>query len=308
MKNFSFKSFTAGILTAVAVMTPVLAIGAANSQTIDVIFGKIKLTVNGNAINEDTLLYNGTTYLPIRAVGKALNAEVNYDAAKYEATITMPDTSASTYWANKVYILATEGNIDANKLIISNVTASDFNFEFRTAEDSILKGKANITNYTAVCNVSDIYGLKFEIHGDEITVYETGKAQLFPTGSAAYVHKTAMQTVDKTTKDGTITNTTTSSYTDFKAGKYSNGSSDMAKTLIISEVKNGEGFKYQVIAANGKDVITEGTAKITMKGNAECVFSDDYKITLKSLSNNVIELKESKQTLFPLGGIKFYTI
>ena len=304
MKKFSFKSYMAGILTAITVMTPILAVGAVSSQTIDVIFGKIKLIVNGNAINEDTLLYNGTTYLPIRAVGKALNADVSYDAAKYEASITTPDTSASTYWANKVYIIATEGNIDANKLIISNVTASDFNFEFRTNDISILKGNANITNYTAICTISDIYSLKFEIHGDEITVYETGKAQLFPTGSAAYVHKTAMQTEDKTNTDN---KNITSLYTNFKEGKYSSGSSDMAKTLIISNVVADKSFKYQVIAANGKDIITEGIANISSEGNAECVFSDDYKIILTDLKNNVIELKESKQKLFASEGIKFYT-
>ncbi len=305
MKKFSFKSYTAGILTAIAVMTPVLAAGAANSRTIDVIFGKIKLIVNGNAVNEDTLLYNGTTYLPIRAIGTALNADVSYDAAKYEASITTPDTSASTYWANKVYIIATEGNIDANKLIISNVTASDFNFEFRTNDSSVLKGTANITNYTAICIISDIYGLKFEIHGDEITVYETGKNQLFPSGSAAYVHKTAMQTTDN--QNTTTTDGDAESYADFKEGKYSSGSSDMAKTLIISDIKAGESLKYQVIAANGNDIVTEGVAKITDKGKAECIFAEDYTITLTYYKNNVIELKESQSKLFPAKGIKFYT-
>ncbi len=305
MKKFSYKSYVAGILTAIAVMTPVLAVGAANSQTIDVIFGKIKLIVNGNTVNDDTLLYNGTTYLPIRAIGKALNADVNYDAAKYEASITTPDTSASTYWANKVYIIATEGNIDTNRLIISNVTASDFNFEFKTNDTSVLKGTANITNYTAICTISDVYGLKFEIHGDEITVYETGKNQLFPTGSAAYVHKTAMQTTDN--QNTTTTDDDLKAYSNFKAGKYSSGSSDMAKTLIISDINEGESLKYQVIAANGKDIVTEGIANITDEGKAECIFAEDYKITLTYFKNNVVELKESQSKLFPAEGIKFYT-
>ena len=127
MKNFSFKSFISGVLLSTVVLVPALSFGA-NSQTIDVIFGKIKLIVNGNNINENTLLYNGTTYLPIRAIANAIGADVSYDNKKYQATLTTTTQSdpQATYWANKVYILATSGDIDANKLIISNVTTSTF--------------------------------------------------------------------------------------------------------------------------------------------------------------------------------------
>lgn len=304
MKKFSFKSFIAGALTSAIILTPIISV-ASNTQSIDVIFGKIKLIVNGVEVKKDTLLYNGTTYLPVRAVGEALNAEVKYNAAKYEASITTNgsgDSANYTYWANKVYILATNADIDANKLIISNVTATSFNFEFKSNDKSIIKSTANITDYTALCNVSDIYGFKFEIHGDEITVSETGKAQLFPDSTATYVHKTDMKT------ESPSETTTADPYTNFKAGKYSSGSSDTAKTLVISNIDKGNSFKYQVIAANGKDIVTEGVAKILAECKAECVFDENYKITLTDLRNDVIELKESEQKLFAPNGIKFYTI
>ncbi|MDO4301126.1 MAG: stalk domain-containing protein [Clostridia bacterium] len=309
MKRFSVMSFISGVLTASVVLVPVLTF-ASGTQTIEAIFGKIKLVVNGQNINNETLLYNGTTYLPIRAIGEAIGAEVAYDAKSYTATLTTPSASvsdsSSTYWANKVYILATNTSIDANKLIISNVTNTSFNFEFKNNDNSILSGTANISGYSAVCTISDIYGLKFEIHGDEITVYETGKAQLYPDGTAAYVHKTAMKTEQTANTNSTETNKVT--YISFKSGKYSSGSSNMAKTLIISDVAAGESFKYQVIAANGKDVVTEGTAKISSENTAECTFSDDYKISFTDLKNDVIELKESQQKLFAADGIKFYTM
>ena len=76
MKNFSFKSFISGVLLSTVVLVPALSFGA-NSQTIDVIFDKIKLIVNGYNINENTLLYNGTTYLPIRAIANAIGADTN---------------------------------------------------------------------------------------------------------------------------------------------------------------------------------------------------------------------------------------
>lgn len=306
MKNFSFKSFISGVLVSTVVLVPALSFGA-NSQTIDVIFGKIKLIVNGNNINENTLLYNGTTYLPIRAIANAIGADVSYDNKKYQATLTTTTQSdpQATYWANKVYILATSGDIDANKLIISNVTTSTFNYEFRKDNTSIVTGTANISGYSATSKISDIYGINFEIHGDEITVTEIGKAQMYPSSIATYVHKTSMSTNTNTEASSTTKN---DPYTNFKAGKYSAGSSATAKTLIISNVVAGKSFKYQVIAGNGKDIVTEGTATITSEGNAECIFSDDYKITFTDLKNDVIELKESTQKLFAYGGIKFYTI
>ena len=102
-------------------------------------------------------------------------------------------------------------------------------------------------------------------------------------------------------------NGTFNEYADFKEGTYSNGSSQSAKTLKITDVTETT-FKYQVIAANGTDVITEGTASITDTGKAKCNFKDDYTITFTNSGNNVVELTESEQQLFPSGKITFYTI
>lgn len=52
---------------------------AATTQSITGVFGKVKLVVAGKAIDQETLLYNGTTYVPIRAAATALNKEVAYD-------------------------------------------------------------------------------------------------------------------------------------------------------------------------------------------------------------------------------------
>ncbi len=299
MKRSSLKGFMAGIALASAVIIPVASFGA-GEQTIEAIFGKIKLVVNGTDVKGDTLLYNGTTYVPIRSVADAIGGNVSYDANTYTASITTDP--ASTYWANKSYIIATDGNIDTNRLIISNVTPANFNFEFLSGENSVLTGTAVISGNSAQCTVSDIYGINFEIHGDEITVTETGKAQLFPESIATYVHKTSMNTAIPP-----VTAAEVAEYADFKEGTYSNGSSQSAKTLKITDVTDTT-FKYQVIAANGIDVITEGTASITDTGKAKCNFKDDYTITFTNSGNNVVELTESEQQLFPSGKITFYTI
>ncbi|MDO5389063.1 MAG: stalk domain-containing protein [Clostridia bacterium] len=295
MKKFSVKSFISGVVFASALM-PVLTL-AAGTQQIEAVFGKVQLIINGVKVNAETLLYNGTTYLPIRSVGDSLSAKVEYDPNTYTAKLTLPSqqTTAPNSWGNKTYILATNNSaITAASLVVSNVTSTGFDFSFKTSDNvDIISSTAVITGNSASCKVSDAYSLTFEIHGDEITVRETTGSQLFPDAVATYVHRTVQPTV-------------TDSYVNFKTGKYSSGSSDTAKTLVISNLTS-DSFKYQVIAANGKDIVTEGTAKITGSGKAKCEFKDDYVITFTDLKNDVIKLEESSQQLFPAGGIKFYT-
>ena len=79
--------------TMLTLSTTVLA--ASTSQQITVNANQIKVVVDGKNITADNFLYNGTTYLPLRAVSEALGKEVAYDSATQTATITSTGTSAS---------------------------------------------------------------------------------------------------------------------------------------------------------------------------------------------------------------------
>ena len=83
------KTFILGFLTAVVVLilaVPVLAAG--NLQTWnDVLVGGITIKLNGETIDPkdvngnpvDPVIYDGTTYLPVRAIASALGLEVEWD-------------------------------------------------------------------------------------------------------------------------------------------------------------------------------------------------------------------------------------
>lgn len=62
--------------------------GKSTHETIKVLYNNIKLVVNGQTIKFgkdsagktiEPFIYNGTTYLPVRAVGEALGKEVDWD-------------------------------------------------------------------------------------------------------------------------------------------------------------------------------------------------------------------------------------
>ncbi len=81
------KKFVAGFVccAVLAASTSVFAEGI--TKTIDAVFGQVKLVVNGTPVEQETLLYNGTTYVPLRAAAEALGQEVSYDDATKTAYI-----------------------------------------------------------------------------------------------------------------------------------------------------------------------------------------------------------------------------
>lgn len=92
-KSGNFGSFIAGILVTVGVLTlAVPALAAGSSQTLkDVLVGGIRIVVDGEEISPTDangnpvapMIYNGTTYLPVRAVASALGKAVYWDGPSY---------------------------------------------------------------------------------------------------------------------------------------------------------------------------------------------------------------------------------
>lgn len=82
-----FKGFIIGfILSIIFIGTPVLATEA--YEKIQVKFNAINVEVNGELVNADNILYNGTTYIPFRTVAELLNKNVEYISSTTTASIT----------------------------------------------------------------------------------------------------------------------------------------------------------------------------------------------------------------------------
>jgi hypothetical protein len=86
------KVFIAGVVLGALLMTvsPVLA------ETVDIAFNAMHITVNGKSVVADNFLYNGTTYVPLRAIAEMLGLDVSYDASTNTAAINSKSTVVQT--------------------------------------------------------------------------------------------------------------------------------------------------------------------------------------------------------------------
>lgn len=87
MKN-TLKGYLIGVLSTILLIGSV-AYAASNTKTIEALYNNIKIYVDGvkidpkdaNGNTVEPFIYNGTTYLPVRAVGEAIGKTVTWDGA-----------------------------------------------------------------------------------------------------------------------------------------------------------------------------------------------------------------------------------
>lgn len=82
------KAFVLGFIVCFLLLGASLPVMAGNvSKTISVVFNGINIVVNGNQVQVDNILYDGTTYAPLREVAEMLGKEVLWDAETNTAAI-----------------------------------------------------------------------------------------------------------------------------------------------------------------------------------------------------------------------------
>lgn len=110
----TLKGYLLGFLSA-AIVTSGVAYAAGTTTLYDVIANGIKIVIDGEKINPtdangntvEPIIYNGTTYLPVRAVANALGKAVYWDGPNY--TVYLGDMDGGLEYPTEE--LSTEGNI-----------------------------------------------------------------------------------------------------------------------------------------------------------------------------------------------------
>jgi len=84
--KFNLKSFVCGIIAATTLFT-VGAIARDVYENISVVRNSLEVTIDGMPFEHDNFVYEGTTYVPLRAVSETLGFGVEYDDEAYSANI-----------------------------------------------------------------------------------------------------------------------------------------------------------------------------------------------------------------------------
>lgn len=101
MKMNRLKDFVAGALVTTLVLgTAPMAFAKVANMNIPVQYNNIKIVVDGKQLStsKEPFIYDGTTYLPIRAVAEAVGKDVTWDAATktaYLGEVPMNPTTTS---------------------------------------------------------------------------------------------------------------------------------------------------------------------------------------------------------------------
>ena len=82
-------------------------LASTGSRAIEVIFNNIAIYLDGNKLDPkdangnpvEPFIYNGTTYLPVRAIGEAIGRNVEWDAPNFSVYLgKRPDGTGATMW------------------------------------------------------------------------------------------------------------------------------------------------------------------------------------------------------------------
>lgn len=121
MKKY-FMGFALGFLVATA--TPTLAEGG------KFILNSVNLRINGQTVSQPTILYNNTTYVPLRVVSESLGLPVGWDQKTKTVSVSndkslsksednLPTQTVKDDWINEFGSITINGKTFSNCLIIS---------------------------------------------------------------------------------------------------------------------------------------------------------------------------------------------
>ncbi len=122
----NLKKFLIVAIVSASTLLPTFAF-AETQKTINVIFGKIRVFVNGASVNKETLLYEGTTYIPLRATAEALKKQLIFDPNTNTAYINniyteYPESSSPVI--NQIRHETIVAYFDRIKLIVDGVKSN----------------------------------------------------------------------------------------------------------------------------------------------------------------------------------------
>ena len=177
-----FKSFVSGFVCAAIIigMAPV-AIAKVSQENISVNYNNIKIVVDGAELvtQKEPFIYEGITYLPVRAVGEAVGKDVGWDGATQTVTLNTPDETTGIDIADAITkdkVLYDKGGIKITYTgFIDSYYGKDVTLKIENTTDKnytvqVRNFSANGYMVDAICSVDIAAG---KIANNEITMMST---------------------------------------------------------------------------------------------------------------------------------------
>lgn len=133
-----------GIVIGILIMLFLTNVASARGieKTIEVVFNQVNLEVNDKKVNEDDILYNGTTYVPLRFVSENLGYKVEWSQ----------ETKTVLVYCNRK--LSEEGD---------NTLLSAKGDNYSNSEDySILNDERTTIKSDLICSIDEKYGIDLD--------------------------------------------------------------------------------------------------------------------------------------------------
>jgi len=107
------------VILAAFIFSTVFVYSVDTTQNIEALFNSVKLTINGSGRDVNTILYDNTTYVPIRAIADKLGLSVNWYSGSKTVDVSRLADNTST---------ADSANLESSELLDSSVWTDNPNF------------------------------------------------------------------------------------------------------------------------------------------------------------------------------------
>ena len=173
MKKHGWKGLVSGVvLMALLAALAVPALAVTGKKQMDVDYMNIKLAVDGVPAPVGTpFVSEGTTYLPVRAVGEALYKEVRWDGPTHTVYISDPADPNAVTTGNSVSVDKSKKTIDVDyldiKLVVDGKEVTPKDVNGKVVEPFAYNG----TTYLPVRAVGEALGKSVRWDGETKTVH-----------------------------------------------------------------------------------------------------------------------------------------
>lgn len=151
--KFNFKGVCLGFIAGVIAMGAVPAMAKSGTDYIDIVWRNIKICVDGVQMTPkdsagkelEPFIYNGTTYLPVRAVAEAVGKDVTWDSST--STVYIGKSGVTKYLGQQITAYQKGLNVSEGTVTMGGTKYTN----------SVWRNTSNSRAYSAYYNLNGLY-------------------------------------------------------------------------------------------------------------------------------------------------------